>query len=98
MAEQNPNEYRVPRRVNDPLTLIFWPVHHVIPIFMALAASVILGNTLLYLALGVFWFYFIREIERKFPRGYLIHRIWWFGFPDAESKTVPDSQKREFFQ
>ncbi len=101
MSDENPNVYRMPRRVNDPILLFIFPVKHVMPLFIALVASIIMGNTALYIGLGLAWFFILDYIDTRYQPGYLFHRLWWMGLTKGfmkETKTVPDAMKREFHQ
>jgi len=97
------NSYRRCRRINDPPTLVLWPAHWIIPIFMAVGASFVIGHTMLMLSVGLLWFIVIRILESRYPRGYLAHLIWWKlgacpGFVDDDKPSVPNSMRREFTQ
>jgi len=102
MSDSN-KPYRMARRINDPPTLFFWPIHWVMPIFMAVGASLVLGHTMLFLSLGVAWFVIIRVVETKYPRGYLAHLVWWKlgtcpGFINDDTPSVPNPMRKEFTQ
>lgn len=98
MSEENPNEYRIPKRINEPLTLIIWPTHHILPVFMSIATGVVFDDFVIHVSIGIGWFFLIREIERRYPKGYLMHRFWWAGLINKETKSIPDALKREYFQ
>lgn len=98
----NPNEYRVPKRINDPILLWFFPVMHVMPIFFAAGASVFWSHFTLYFMLGGFgWYFLISYIDARYSRGYLLHKVWATGITKGilkETKTVADPVQREYFQ
>lgn len=99
--DDNPNEYRLPKRVNDPILLWFYPLQQVLPLFFSIGAIAIMGHTLLFLSFGFAWFFLFDYIEARFPRGFLLHQVYWAGLTKGfvkETKTVPDAMKREFFQ
>ena len=98
--DENPNEYRNPKRINEPLTLILWPMHHILPPMMMLGLGLVFGNPILLVLIGMIWFYLIRYIEARYPRGYLLH-YWWYNGLSAgflkETRSVPDPFKRKFY-
>lgn len=103
MNSKDENVYRMARRINDPPTLILWPVHWVLPIFMAVGAALVMGNIILFLALGFGWFFTVKTVEAKYPPGHLTHLVWWKagtcpGFIDDDTISVPNPLRREFTQ
>jgi type IV conjugative transfer system protein TraL len=93
-------EYTMPKRVNDPPTLFIWPVHYVIPPFFMIALGVSMSMTLPFLIAGIALFFIIKHVDIKYPPGYLVHRLWSWGLAIhiKETKNIPPSTKREFYQ
>jgi conjugal transfer pilus assembly protein TraL len=100
MQPDDPYSYRLPKRINEPLTLIYWPVHYVAIPLMSVGFGIIINKTLPLLFIGIFWFFLIKWLEARFPRGFLNHFLWWngLGFHIKETKSTPDAYKREYYQ
>lgn len=101
MSDNNQNEYRLPKRINDPMLLWVFPISHILPVFFSIGSSIIFGNTLLFLTGGLTWYFLISYLDVRYPPGYLLHRVWWAGLTKGlikETRTVPDPMNREFFQ
>lgn len=98
---EDPNNYRIPKRINEPSTLIFWPLPRVLPFFICMGMGYAMNSILPFTILGIVWFYLYGYIETNFEKGYLGQFAWRHGFTAGivkESKTVPDPMKREFIQ
>ncbi|MCO4319907.1 type IV conjugative transfer system protein TraL [Aliidiomarina quisquiliarum] len=100
MSEKDPNQYRIPYRINEPRTLIFYPVHHIYPLAGLIFLGILTGHFLSLSALGFGWFFMIRRIEAKFPKGYLLSRMYWSGWAIfmKQSQSFPDPLKRDYYQ
>ncbi|PTC00942.1 type IV conjugative transfer system protein TraL [Thalassospira xiamenensis] len=100
MSEQNENEYRMPKRVNDPPTLFVFPVHQVAAFFMFAGVGIVFGNTMFFLILGVASFYTINWAEKKYAPGIITHWLYWndLALHVNPNKYIPSALKREFFQ
>lgn len=98
--QQNNNEYRMPKRVNDPPTLFIFPVHQVLAFFMFAGVGIVFGNALFFLTLGVAAFYTMNWAESRFAKGIITHWLYWrdLALHVDVSKFIPSAFKREFFQ
>ena len=99
--DDNPNSYRLPKRINDPVLLWMFPLTHVMPGFFCMGASILMGHVLFFAALSVGWYFLMDYIDTRYHRGYLLHRLYWSGLTSwiiKETKTVPDGMKREYMQ
>lgn len=96
----NEFQYRVPFRINEPRTLIFFPVHHVMPPAFLFFLGILTGNVLAFFIAGVAWFIVIRRTEERYPKGYLLARLYWSGIAIflRQSKWFPDPMKRNYYQ
>lgn len=97
----DPNYYRNPKRINDPLLIFAWPMPQVMPCFMLLGASMLIGYFLFFLGLCVVWWIAYGVISARFAPGVILHYMWWHGLTTGLTKevpTIPDPMKREFFQ
>lgn len=100
MSSKDPNVYRLPYRINEPRTLVFYPVHHVYPLGALVFLGIITGHFAILAAAGFGWFFLIRKVEAKYPKGYLLSRMYWSGFAIfmKRSQSFPDPLKRDFYQ
>lgn len=100
MQSDDPFSYRLPKRINEPLTLIFWPVHYVLLPLMSVGFGIIIDKTLPMLLIGIFWFFLIKYVEARFPRGFLNQYLWSKGCAPhiKETHATPEPFKREFYQ
>ncbi|ALU46151.1 type IV conjugative transfer system protein TraL [Pseudoalteromonas rubra] len=99
-TEQDPFQYRMPKRINEPLTLIYWPIHYVMMPLAAFGFGILINKPMIMMLIGLVWFFAIKHTEEKYSRGYLVHLLWWFGFTPHLKKTryLPDPYKRKLFQ
>lgn len=95
----NEFQYRIPHRINEPRTLIFFPIHHILPPAGLLFLGVLTGSAVLFFALGVAWFVIIKHVEERYPKGYLLGRMYWSGWAVflRSSKWFPDPMKRNYY-
>lgn len=99
--ENDPNTYRNPFRVNEPLTLVGVPLVQALPFIGCLGLGFVTQSFFEYLLVGIFWYNLISYTDKKYYAGYLRHQLWWKGLLPGltkETKTVQDPMKREFFQ
>lgn len=94
------NTYRMPKRINDPPTLLFWPVHQVLAFFICLGAGIMLEQTTLFAVLGLVLFKVVGYADQNYPSGVITHFLHWhdLALHMKPSKSVPPGSKREFFQ
>lgn len=95
------NQYRNPFRINDPMLIFAWPAPQVLPCMFLLGASGFVGHFLLFLAVAVGWYCLYQFLTVRYPRGVILHYLWWNGLTTTltkETTTVPDPMKREYFQ
>lgn len=96
----NPNRYRLPKRVNEQLTFIIFPLTNFMILMFFVGAGIVFGDMDVFLTVGVAAYWFLTHIEKRYPKGYLIHKAWWLGITKLwikETKTVPDSYKRDLY-
>ena len=99
MAEKNENIYRIPHRVNAPLSIAFWNVDQIVPVFTAIGVGSVFRMMDVALVFAVVYFIVIGRIKERYARGFVTHKLWWLGFmPIGNSPSVPDPMHREFFQ
>ncbi len=90
--------YRVTKRINDPMVALIFDADQLGPAVILAGVGNILQMTLYGFIAGAVWFWFSGYIKRNFPKGYLFHRAWWYGFlPVKSTPTLQDPMKREFF-
>lgn len=95
------NQYRNPHRINEPLLIFAWPAPQVLPSLMCLGMSMLLGHFYFFLAAAIGWFMIYKIISIRYPRGVIIHYLWWHGYTTGltkETHSVPDPMKREYLQ
>lgn len=100
MQKDDPFSYRLPKRINEPLTLIIWPIHYVLVPLMCIGFGIIIDKSFELIIVGVVWFFVLKYVETRYPKGFLNHFLYWKGlsFYMPESKYTPNSFKREFYQ
>ena len=101
MSSQNPNTYRNPRRINEPLLIFAWPLPKVMPVFCFVGMSMIVGFFTFFMTLSVIWWIVYGQLEDRGGISAIFHFLWWHGWTTGltdESSTIPDPMKREFFQ
>lgn len=97
----DPNRYRNPFRINEPLLIFAWPAPQVLPCLLLMGASGFIGHFLLFFCISVAWYLLYQHVTVRYPRGILLHYVWWHGYTTSltkETTTVPDPMKREYFQ
>lgn len=101
MNRNNPNEYRNPRRINEPLLIFAWPAPKVMPCLCLLGAAMIIGHIKFFLGLCIVWWILYGYLTERHAPGIILHYLWWSGWTTGltkECSIIPDPMKREFFQ
>tara|TARA_R110000744_G_scaffold57431_1_gene120627 strand:+ start:20781 stop:21095 length:315 start_codon:yes stop_codon:yes gene_type:complete len=96
----NPFQYRMPKRINEPLTLILWPMHYVLMPIMCFGFGILINKPMELLTFGLIWFFTLKYTEERYSRGFILHFLWWHGALPflKKSKYIPDPYSREYFQ
>lgn len=98
MSTKN-NSYRIPHRVNAPMSIAFWDSNQVTPVFIAIGVGAVFKIMSYSVVFAVIYFVVVGKMKEKYPRGFVRHKLWSMGlFPIGESKSLPDPIKREFYQ
>ena len=100
MSLNDENQYRNPKRINEPLLIFAWPMPKVMPALCLIGASMLLGHFLFFLGLAVGWWILYGFLSERFAPGIILHYLWWHGWTTSltnECSVVPDPMKREFF-
>jgi type IV conjugative transfer system protein TraL len=95
------NQYRHPRRFNEPMLIFAWPMPQVLPAIGLMGLSMLVGHFLIFLVLSVFWWLLYAYTTRRYAPGVILHYLYWHGWTTGLTKEcagVPDSMKREFYQ
>jgi hypothetical protein len=98
---EDPNRYRHPRRINEPLLVFAWPAPQVLPALYLMGVTMLLGNFLMFLGAAVFWWFLYGYTSNKLAPGMIFHYLWWHGWTTGltkECSVIPDGLKREFHQ
>ena len=97
--QDNPNIYRMPHRVNAPLSVAFWDVTQIAPVFTAIGIGAVFRMMSIALVFAIAYFLIVGYFKERYARGFVRHKLWWLGlFPIEPSASVPDPMKREFHQ
>ena len=97
---QDPNQYRNPKRINDPLLIFAWPAPKVMPALCLIGASMIIGYIKFFLILAVGLWFLYGFLSARYAPGIILHYLWWSGLTTGltkECSIIPDPLKREFF-
>ena len=96
----NDNQYRIPRRINEPLVILFiFTAEQVFPVIIALFIGMMMQQTVMALLFSIFYIWGTNKLKNKYPRAYLKHKAWWLGLlPYKCSTSFPDPLKREWYR
>ncbi|MBW8191376.1 type IV conjugative transfer system protein TraL [Neiella marina] len=99
MKQNDPNLYRIPHRVNAPISVIFWNASQIVPVIAAIGIGAVFKMMSFAIVFAVVYFLVVGHFEERYARGFVKHKLWWMGmFPIENSPSVPDPMKREFHQ
>lgn len=88
---------RIPKRVDEPPHLLLWSSDELAPLLAGLVFGVIVGNALIFTALGFLITHLFRKFKDNNPDGYLLHMLYWTGLPITKSKTFKNPFVKRFF-
>tara|TARA_R110000868_G_scaffold408587_1_gene691978 strand:- start:449 stop:763 length:315 start_codon:yes stop_codon:yes gene_type:complete len=100
VQQDNPNEYRNPRRINDPLILIVWPAIQIAPAIALLSMGMLFKHVGIFALAAFAWFHVLGYVIRHSAPHVVLHKIWTFGVLDMVFKTtatVVDPLKKKYF-
>lgn len=97
---ETPNRYKCKEHINEPLLILFvLTKEQVIPLFVAVAIGMITKQTMLLIGLAVAYIYLTQKLKSRFPKGFVKHKIWSFGFIITKpSKSIVDPIKKLFIR
>jgi hypothetical protein len=100
MEEEDPNVYRNPKRINDPLLIFIFPAVQILPAFVILSVGMMLNKSMEGLACGILWFVVSHYVLHDDSVKDIIHRAWSLGLLDLaikKTKTVANPFIKRYF-
>ncbi|MBE1299719.1 MAG: hypothetical protein GJ680_07415 [Alteromonadaceae bacterium] len=97
---KDPNVYRMPKRINDPLTIIIFPAVQILPSLAVFGAGMVFGISLYATPVAIMWFFVCGQILKTSEITDVIHKLWMWGVLDSAikpSKTVVNPLIRRYF-
>ncbi len=98
--DEDPNEYRNPKRINDPLLIFIFPAVQVLPAFVALSVGMMLGKSFEGLIAGFIWFTMAHYVLHDDSVKDFVHRLWSMGLLDLaikQTRTVANPFIKRYF-
>ncbi|MFQ3188886.1 MAG: type IV conjugative transfer system protein TraL [Paraglaciecola sp.] len=93
------NQYRIPHRVNAPMSIAFWNADQIVPVFVAIGVGSVLKMMSYAVVFAILYFVVVGSLKEKYPRGFVKHKLWSLGlFPLDNSASMPDPTKKEYYQ
>lgn len=94
-----PNQDRIPMRVNDPKMVGPFSVEEVAPLAVSVLIGTLIGITNYALIFGVMLTVVQVKLAKNFPSGFVLHYLWYQGFiPLKASKYLLDPIRRKYYQ
>ena len=99
MKEDNPNEYRNPKRINDRARFLGLPMHHVAIFVAAVVMAITAGPFFMYMGAWLALTSLTMWLDNKFPKGILTHLLWEFGvaYYVKPTSSIPPASNNEYF-
>ena len=100
MEDEDPNVYRNPKRINDPLLIFIFPAVQILPAFVVLSVGMLLSKSLEGLIGGFIWFVIAHYVLHDDSVKDFIHRAWSLGLLDLaikQTKTVANPFIKRYF-
>ena len=97
----NENQYRHPRRLNEPMLIFAWPMPQVMPVLFLAGLTMLIGHFMVFFVAAITWWILYGYTSTRYAPGAILHYLWWYGFTTGltkECSIVPDAMKREFHQ
>lgn len=87
----------LPRNLDDPTQILLWSADEVLPGLIIFLVAILIdqGFIGLILAFGVTKFF--KKFKDGKQEGYLLHAIYYLGFINNKSKTMPNPYQREYY-
>lgn len=87
---------KMPRSVDDPPILLLWSADELGAFFACFLVGFFIQQVLVMLVIGYFLIRMMRRFQNTKPRAHMIHLMYWWGVPFAETRTLPNPYDRSF--
>lgn len=94
-----PNQTYVPMRINNKQSIMGMDSDVFGIIMLSLVAGHLAKELLLICGIGIIVAALYAKIKEEFPKGRLLHILWWFGIVNYQSKrSYPEAFNREYYR
>ncbi len=91
--------YRIPKKVNDSLLILFFTLEQFVPIAIAIMLGYTFKAAIESMIFALMYFKITSYFAANHPKGYVEHTLWYYGvMPLKLGKMTPDPMKREFIR
>ncbi|WP_076415071.1 type IV conjugative transfer system protein TraL [Shewanella sp. UCD-KL12] len=91
--------YKIPKKVNESLIVLFFTLEQFIPIAVAIALGYTFKAVFESIIFAILYFKITSYFAQNHPRGYVEHSLWYLGImPMKLGYKTPDPLKREFIK
>ncbi|QIR16442.1 type IV conjugative transfer system protein TraL [Shewanella aestuarii] len=91
--------YRIPKKVNDSLLILFFTLEQFIPIAIAVMLGYTFKAAMESMIFAIMYFKITSYFSQNHPRGYVEHMLWYYGIMKLKlGAKTPDPMKKEFIR
>jgi len=91
--------YRIPKKVNESLIIVFFTLEQFVPIAIAIMLGYTFKAAIESTMFAFMYFIITSYFADNHPRGFVEHTLWYYGFlPLKLGHNTPDPMKREFIR
>ena len=87
---------RLPTKIDEPHQFLLWSADEMIPLLVLFVFGVMLGQVLIFLAMGFGLTSVYKKYKNSKPDGFLLHALYWAGLLPSRAKTIVNPFKRRF--
>jgi len=88
---------KLPKYIDDPITLLIWSADEFVPFTLVLLIGMLIGQLLVALLLSLVVIKFYRRYRESRPDGYIQHALYWLGLYQGHIRTRPNPYIRTFY-
>ena len=91
--------YRIPKKVNESLLILFFTLEQFIPIAIAVMLGYTFKAAMESMIFAIMYFKITSYFAENHPRGFVEHTLWYYGImPLKLGFKTPDPMKKEFIR
>ncbi len=91
-------ECSIPHYIDDPPQFLFWELDETIPVLAGMGFGILVNSLISYALVGLLASRIVAGLKKGQHRNFMIHWLYWQGFPGTSLKGYPASHIRRFME